>query len=58
MAATRFPKHVLHFCVYCEGAVEFIVSAFTKLFISDFNLEIEAFSESIKHWVADLWAGE
>ena len=36
-----------HLCGYCGGAVDSIISVFTQLHMSGFNLEFETMYESV-----------
>ena len=42
-------------CGCCGGAVDSIISVFTQLHRSSFNLEFETSYESMRQVVADLW---
>ena len=42
-------------CGCCGGAADSIISVFTQLHRSRFNLEFEILFESILHVVVDLW---
>ena len=46
---------VLFLCGYRGGVVDSIISVFTQLHRSGFNLEFETLFESINHVVADSW---
>ena len=48
-------KIVPHLCGCSGGAVDSIISVFTQLHKSDFNLELLTLYESIWNVVADLW---
>ena len=45
---------MLRLCGYCGGVVDTIISAFTQLHTSSFNLEFEISFDSIWHVVSDL----
>ena len=45
-------------CGYCAGAEDSVISVFTQLHRSCFNLEFETLLESNWHMVADLWQGK
>ena len=53
---TGCPKKIVpHLCGHCRGAVYSIISVFTQLHRSSFNLEFGTLYESIWQVVADLW---
>ena len=53
---TGCPKIIVPcLCGYCGGAVDSIISVFTQLHRSGFNLEFQTLFESIGQVVADIW---